>query len=450
MQNIYLTRARLADRSTDANRGRFLAGRSSGWSAGVKPEKSGSQIKKEPRGRGEHGTDGDVTMGGTSDFIKLEGNDGYVSSDNDDFEGRRKNIEYINLVSDEEDESNTVLDTLAPVRVRRTEHKDRVIGISTDTNASGSRPEAALVAVSEDVHGPSSTSRKGKARAKDVEVIGSERVWQGVYQDEQALSSPVIKPEPIEDVEMELTLENVKDPGQLGASGPSIERPSSPENSKKSQKIRRKPVRHAAPPTFQTEEERKEWERYQDELTDIINELATVNVGSPNQSREQDGVIPGLSTSLRDDKLYLFQFPPRLPDLNPLAVKPEPTTEADAQTMEIPDAHPSNPSAPIKVEDNGEDIERLKDNVGPKLAPGFAGKLRVYASGKATLDWGGTSLELHVGMHPNFLQEAVLCRIDNRGSDRIGGECMPFGQIKGKFVVTPDWEEILGSPIRMA
>ena len=80
------------------------------------------------------------------------------------------------------------------------------------------------------------------------------------------------------------------------------------------------------------------------------------------------------------------------------------------------------------------------------LASGKVGKLRVHKSGRTTLDWGGTSLELHAGMEASFLQDIVIAKT-YPPEERVGrdaGQAMSFGRVFGKFVVTPDFEEIVG------
>ena len=102
----------------------------------------------------------------------------------------------------------------------------------------------------------------------------------------------------------------------------------------------------------------------------------------------------------------------------------------------------------------------------PKLEQGLVGKLRVHKSGKAVLDWGGSPLQVQMGITPFFLQDVVMTRLNNppqvqpplqqsartgspvasfkRAPDPIAGEAMAFGQVRGKFVVTPEWDEVLG------
>jgi DNA-directed RNA polymerase III subunit RPC4 len=73
------------------------------------------------------------------------------------------------------------------------------------------------------------------------------------------------------------------------------------------------------------------------------------------------------------------------------------------------------------------------------------------------LDWGGTSLQVGMGTDVQFLQDAVVAKFNDKSDVQgakgkeeehdetaFGGEVMGLGQVRGKFVVTPDWEEIVG------
>jgi DNA-directed RNA polymerase III subunit RPC4 len=100
----------------------------------------------------------------------------------------------------------------------------------------------------------------------------------------------------------------------------------------------------------------------------------------------------------------------------------------------------------VKVEEGFSDTA-AKPVQGPRFASGFVGKLRVRQSGRTTLDWGGTSYELAPGNKASFLQEVVSIHVVPE-KDRVvpedAGEAVSFGRVKGKFVVTPDWSEMLG------
>jgi hypothetical protein len=87
----------------------------------------------------------------------------------------------------------------------------------------------------------------------------------------------------------------------------------------------------------------------------------------------------------------------------------------------------------------------------------MAGQLRVHKSGRITILWGGVQdddepfeLEASRGTHCEFLQEVAFVQeqspwgdedIDERGARK--GAAFSLGQIKGKYVVSPDFEKLV-------
>lgn len=73
--------------------------------------------------------------------------------------------------------------------------------------------------------------------------------------------------------------------------------------------------------------------------------------------------------------------------------------------------------------------------------------MRVHESGRTTLDWGGTSYELTPGNKASFLQEVASLNMrpeNERAAPEDAGEAISLGRVKGKFVVVPNWGEMLG------
>ena len=81
---------------------------------------------------------------------------------------------------------------------------------------------------------------------------------------------------------------------------------------------------------------------------------------------------------------------------------------------------------------------------GARLPPGFAGKLNVHKSGKVTLEWGETNMEIRWGSEVDFLQDVVLAAGDEREDVTVGDERSAYalGQVQKKLVVIPDWQKI--------
>jgi len=166
----------------------------------------------------------------------------------------------------------------------------------------------------------------------------------------------------------------------------------------------------------------------------------------------------------RTDRVYLFQFPPILPSLAPQTVKPEP--QSPTLSKKIPAATSSSSAIDIDATPASTTTTKpaaasaIPESAGQMHSPfpsGLVGKLRVHASGRTTLDWGGTSLQVGMGTDVQFLQDAVVAKFNDKSDvqgakgkeeeqdeSAYGGEVMGLGQVRGKFVVTPDWEEIVG------
>jgi DNA-directed RNA polymerase III subunit RPC4 len=379
----------------------------------VKAEAGSSSAKKPAVDR-----DGDLSMS------LADG--GYISSDEDEGEGdmQRVNVEDFGVIdlTEEDDPANF----FNPVRMTRVQHIERSLGI----NAEGATNQEGAISVdANDVTAVSQTSSKGKGKQRatsDFEVVDERDVFQAVYSesdDEIRVSAPQIKPDP--------------EPMVIDGAPSTDERPSSPESRRKGKERKARgasPESMPAAHDFHTREDVEEWEREQDDLRIIRAELGEVTEGGD----QQDGK--------RAQKAYLFQFPPILPDLQPIHVKPDPdANEVENNEDVMPVDPPSNADKPIKVEED----EVKPDIQTSSLPSGAVGKLKVHASGRVSLDWGGTSLCLGMGTNASFLQDILYTILPDRkdGMDVDGastaGKAINMGQVKGKFVVTPDWEELL-------
>ena len=199
-------------------------------------------------------------------------------------------------------------------------------------------------------------------------------------------------------------------------------------------------------PVLQTDEDRAEWARFLENRKHIRAELGpdeTPATDAAGDTAMAEGVAPAPKISVRDNNVYLFQIPPLMPELLEPGVKKEVSDMAEASAS----AQPIKKEAvKVKVEEGFSD-PAAKPAQGPRFASGLVGKLRVRQSGRTTLDWGGTSYELAPGNKASFLQEVVSIHVVPE-KDRVvpedAGEAVSFGRVKGKFVVTPDWGEMLG------
>lgn len=208
--------------------------------------------------------------------------------------------------------------------------------------------------------------------------------------------------------------------------------------------------------------------------------------------------------TLENGKLFLFQLPPLTPFLyNPATdppaehdVKQEPgvggenistlppttTTSSSSQRKPSDAATPGSKPAIKKEGDTNPAVAAtgsasrhalqldglLTASEPTPLPAGLVGKLRVHASGKVSLDWGGTDMEVRYGTEVDFLQDAVLIQTKNKpkekensgaaGEDattgekaeeddedldlRTSGKTYALGQVRRKMVLIPDWAKL--------
>ncbi|KAI4723142.1 hypothetical protein E4T48_00342 [Aureobasidium sp. EXF-10727] len=450
-------------------------------------------------GGGSSGTSRIKSEGGPSyGNVNIE-DGGYISSDLDEAdEGPRKDIDFINLLSDDEQDTAATNAGMAPIRVNRVEHREREKPVAADA----SKSKAAIAEQASNttaIASPTSTKERtaspelvrGKQpRAKDVQVVRSERKWKGAWEDSSDDEHAAIKPEPLDDdTNTSITAAALPD-----STHPPIKESASPESRRKSKGkgIARKHALPTEAPALQTVEERREWERHHLDLEILRQELGEITLpssvpaapakdaqgdtkmseGDAATATEETDLAEGVdaSTSLpatstnpppdrRTDRVYLFQFPPILPSLVPATVKPEPVSPTLSKKIPA-----STAATAIDVDASAAPKAKAKQEVpesaGQMHSPfpsGLVGKLRVHASGRTTLDWGGTSLQVGMGTDVQFLQDALVAKFNDKSDvegakgkeeeqdeGAFGGEVMGLGQVRGKFVVTPDWEEIVG------
>ncbi|KAF9700508.1 hypothetical protein EKO04_002071 [Ascochyta lentis] len=387
--------------------------------------------------------------GGGSSSIKRE--DGGIvesSEDEEDQEFPRRDIDLIEISDDDDgaDVNERPSRSALPIRITRKEHQEKALALNTDASAETAPKDTAEATgtTGRKSAGERSgqSSRKGKGKASDVEITGVRKPFKGVWQDTDDSDVQVKTEEPSDD-------EQMPDAEQVGMhtdqTEPSQkEEPLSPTTERK---VKGR-SRSIAEPVLQTDEDRAEWARYLENRKHIRAELGpdeTPSVDATGDTAMAEGAAPAPKPSVRDNNVYLFQIPPLMPELL------EPGVKKEAAASDQPD--PSAPTPPIKkeapkikVEENFSD-PAARPVQGPRFASGMVGKLRVRQSGRTTLDWGGTSYELAPGNKASFLQEVISIHVVPE-KDRVvpedAGEAVSFGRVKGKFVVTPDWAEMLG------
>lgn len=500
-------------------------------------------------GRGSRGVDGVKGEAG----VKLEGGviggvgftggggvrvksedqgDMYISSEDEEHknEGPRMNIEQINLVSDEgSDEEVSVTNkgkgrakearslgfVLKPIRIDRKEHIERAGGVNTEASAMtsaemrkrakerGGPGDSLFLPMDEGEAGVEKAKKKGKGKVKDVEFLRDERKWKGVYEDEKdKVDEPRVKDEPLDDDDHPAvhlpaaTIGPGTDPksSERASSSPpaaasdNIDPSIKPKPTPKLKEKRTLKVRDTKP-VLQTEEDRQEWSRHQEDIRLLDHELRLMDTGSTSLSlpksdadgnaltTEDDDATPKV-TEQKEGRVYLIQLPPIVPAL----VDTDPDVNAEAVTKPAnikPDPEPtpahktsssSAPAPPPTTKKSQTIIDHPVPTPNPQhgtFAPGHLGTLKLKQSGRVLLSWGSgsggasasasASLELARGAETEFLQDVVVADA-RKGFGGVGGEVdmgggdgegrgkngWGLGQVMGGFVVRPDWGRVFG------
>ncbi|OAL33735.1 hypothetical protein AYO20_06911 [Fonsecaea nubica] len=141
-------------------------------------------------------------------------------------------------------------------------------------------------------------------------------------------------------------------------------------------------------------------------------------------------------SKIKDGKMFLFQLPPLTPFLVNSAtmqphdggVKVEPGTDGSATAVDLnvtntDAAAGGDPDGLAKATRPDLQMDGLLTAAEPtRLPAGIVGKLRVHTSGKVTLDWGGTDMEVRYGSEVSFLQDVVLVEPGRKQEDAGAGE----------------------------
>lgn len=528
------------------SRGGGLFSRVSGPSASSSTKVGPSRGKYQAIVKGERGKDGDVAMGISSAgkrvaFKREEERPTHYSSDSepDVAEGPRVNIEHINLISDDETDGELLEAThqnkgkeyeieikkenkipgwtLKPVRIDRLEHVERTAGVlATGRNSITSTELRRRAKERADAQGslfisdneepqPAKTASKLRVvnKPKDVEFVRDERRWKGVYQEDEAV--PRIKDEPNGDDKVpfdDIASVNVSgtppqaEPGDQALEGVEKAIPEKPcANDVREQRKRAssRTKSRLTQPILQTEEDRLEWARYEEDLRLLREELGFVKPNSlQTHSIDLDGDFKAQdaadhSKDKREGLVYLFQLPPIMPKILTAAekdmmdMKPRQIEKAEKDTppeMSKPiDLKLSKASDPNQKQPKPEPEESLVPDthnanifmaMDSALPVGRVGRLRVHNTGRVTATWGGASLELGRGSGSGLLQEVVMTeysrihhaiKLSAEGKDKdnndgeggkekleerisLGDKGWAIGQLGGGFVMTPDWAKM--------
>ncbi|KAH9904846.1 RNA polymerase III RPC4-domain-containing protein [Xylariomycetidae sp. FL2044] len=151
-----------------------------------------------------------------------------------------------------------------------------------------------------------------------------------------------------------------------------------------------------------------------------------LNINKPGEGQE---------TQSKDDILFLFQLPPILPPLINPSAGTDGTDPIDLTSKDTQDGKK------VKTEDGAEPQTSSTSSLPPE--GGYVGKLNVRKSGKVEFDWGGTPLNLGLGANAEFFTSALMVEQHENLEDPAAstGFACGMGEIAGKFVLTPVWDE---------
>ncbi|KAI9671486.1 MAG: hypothetical protein M1817_003537 [Caeruleum heppii] len=403
---------------------------------------------------------------------------------------------------------------LRPIRLERREHVERGVGVNTEASSKrpnelrrhgsgGRRGEDGVDVISDPATERRTSKGKGKEKEIDVEFVRDERRWRGVYEDDDAK----VKPEPQDDGPSALFVDGTPnqstvDPDAIIPDEPSSSTMPTTLTEAEAPKTRRR--RHVSfrdvKPVLQTEEDEQEWGRHVVDVKMLAEELGPVP--STAVPVDQDGdVAMNMDKSPaptpvdpKEGRIYLFQLPPILPTLRdplkkedeadepdktaPVSSKDEEPGRKGGKSIAIPvpasavtkpsldppakaprpteataratGSHPANAALQSHPPQSITSLQPIHEAL-PK-GGGQIGKLRVQASGRVTLSWGGTSLSLGRGIETGFVQDLVVAEVPRTGQGSMGEHlgqaetgrtATAVGGVVGKFVVQPDWAVML-------
>lgn len=464
-----------------------LAGRPKG-----KPGSTTEDTVEAGHTRGAGGTSG---ARGSSDGVKIKKevpDPEYPGMASGAQRSGRVNIEHINVVSDDENGEvpshkgkGRATDMrgsggLKPIRVLREEHQDRITVVNTEASGGPANIKEGDMAVDDDgglfVPQDLEAERNRRNKAGVVSRDATGKPWAGVWNDPDD-DLVQIKPDP--DASEAMDIDNIpisvppRSPSEVHE--PVIKEGPSP---RAKPRIRRGSGLRDKHPVLQTDEDRAEWARHQEDVAILAQELGglqtaktprTGGINDANGDTEMGQEQPPQVMD-KEGRLYLFQFPPIMPPLrNANHIKKEEPAEEDIDMTQISSKPASgiagSATAPINVSKSAKTDEVLArgiktepDTEPPKNTPqtaeelipeeGFIGKLIVRESGAVELDWGGTDFVLSRGASHDFLITTLLMdglAVEDDPEEDAGTRHVAaagLGSVMGKFVVTPDWDKI--------
>ncbi|KAK6527977.1 hypothetical protein TWF281_009236 [Arthrobotrys megalospora] len=356
----------------------------------------------------------------------------YSSSDSEG--GPKVDVEMIELISSDDEEDGEGGDKkyssvkgFAPVRIERREHVDKLAQQGEKRKEERGKKDT-----------------KGKGKEVDLEFLEERKARAG---RRDSGTGPRVKIETSESPKA--TRRTTRSPEQVKK-----KQSSSPEDRRRKQKARsRSGNRKRDMIVPQSQEDFEEIDRFETDRFSMLRELGPALPERGGVDAEGDHDMADDSAAAapqpdeKDNKLYLFQFPPVLPLMEPAEDVEDGEAQVKEEDSSAPAADSSSNQPTIKKEETSKPkYTTLEEVQRAKLPPGTAGKLNVHRSGRVTIVFGGIEFEVHRGIDCEFLQDIVVLQKESGSLDERGrpkGRAWGMGQLKGKFVATPDISKLV-------
>ena len=323
---------------------------------------------------------------------------GYISDESESLP-RSVNIEELNLISDDDAADGTRWDL--PVRLQRKVHRIQTLGINTEASSSAAAElrrqaeERGQAIGYEDAL--ANITRRSRTKERDLDFLDVSGVWKGVYTDEPSIKlddepAPEPEPEPDPDLmdldppqhsdEAMFSDESEPDAQPQPHPGPKAKEPLRPKQTKRRTSTFSRPQQT----TLSPDEQREVYARKTD------REAMRTALQDPTN------VAPGV---------YLFQLPPRMPDLHSKDSALDPHVVVKEEDVKLEETL-------LRLQANDE-----KPYKPVEMQPGFAGTLNVHSSGRTSVTWGGADFTMRMGVVPSFFADG--CAGEDGGARQWGG-----------------------------
>lgn len=200
----------------------------------------------------------------------------------------------------------------------------------------------------------------------------------------------------------------------------------------------------------ETVEEKAERSRLNEDTVKMRHELL------PQPRSDSDETLDSKEATFEQTKrrkMFLFQLPPLVPQLHdPSIPRLPPAERANGEPSDTKiKAEPGAVDGSVPQTAGIPSIFTASSPASQRAPSGFVGKLNVHKSGRVTLDWGGTAMEVRYGTEVDFLQDIVMVEPpaepvsdaidDGKPRERVG-KARAMGQIRQKMICIPDWNTL--------